>query len=130
MAKENYWVVKVGVMKLWRGLCQATDFAALEKGKTMAKEYIEREKLLQDLEHYRLSDGKFQHWVEIQPAADVAPVWHGEWIGVDTSYWRWYHDTARIVFSKSFRCSECGRKTIIREKFCPGCGAQMDKEER
>ena len=40
----------------------------------MAKEYIEREKLLQDIEHYHLSDGKFQHWVEIQPAADVAPV--------------------------------------------------------
>ena len=49
------------------------DFAALEKGKTMAKEYIEREKLLQDIEHYHLSDGKFQHWVEIQPAADVVP---------------------------------------------------------
>ena len=40
----------------------------------MAKEYIEREKLLQDIEHYHLSDGKFQHWVEIQPAADVVEV--------------------------------------------------------
>lgn len=51
--------------------------AANEKGEkvlTMPKEYIEREKLLQDIEHYHLSDGKFQHWVEIQPAADVAEV--------------------------------------------------------
>ena len=40
----------------------------------MAKEHIEREKLLQDIEHYHLSDGKFQHWVEIQPAADVVEV--------------------------------------------------------
>lgn len=37
-------------------------------------EYIDREKLLRDIEHYHLSDGKFQHWIEIQPAADVVPV--------------------------------------------------------
>ena len=40
-------------------------------------EYIDREKLLRDIDHYHVSDGKFQHWVEIQLAADVAPV---EWI--------------------------------------------------
>ena len=39
-------------------------------------EYIEREKLLRDINHYHLSDGKFQHWVEVQQAADVAPVVH------------------------------------------------------
>lgn len=37
-------------------------------------EYIDREKLLCDIEKYHLSDGKFQHWVEIQPAADVVHV--------------------------------------------------------
>ena len=42
-------------------------------------EYIDREKLLRDIDHYHVSDGKFQHWVEIQLAADVAPV---EWIDV------------------------------------------------
>ena len=51
-----------------------------ERSNTMA-EYIEREKLLRDIEHYHVSDGKFQHWVEIQLASDVAPVVHGEWIG-------------------------------------------------
>ena len=43
-------------------------------------EYIDREKLLRDIDHYHVSDGKFQHWVEIQLAADVAPV---EWIDVN-----------------------------------------------
>ena len=43
------------------------------KGKKMA-EYIDREKLLSDIEKYHLSDGKFQHWVEVQPAADVEHV--------------------------------------------------------
>lgn len=106
----------------------------------MAKEYIEREEVIKILEHYDLSSGSTLGChsgaiecaisaIEMLPAADVSPVQLGEWIDVDTSYWRWYHDTARTVFSKSFRCSECGRKTIIREKFCPSCGAKMDKEK-
>lgn len=37
-------------------------------------EYIDREKLLSDIKKYHLSDGMFQHWVEIQPAADVEHV--------------------------------------------------------
>lgn len=94
----------------------------------MAKEYIERETLLHKI-RWASSAEEAVMSVRRIPAADVAPVRHGEWIGFDTSYWRWYHDTARTVFSKSFRCSECGRKTIIREKFCPSCGAKMDKEK-
>ena len=94
----------------------------------MAKEYIERETLLHKI-RWASSAEEAVMSVRRIPAADVAPVRRGEWIGVDTSYWRWYHDTARTVFSKSFRCSECGRKTIIREKFCPSCGAKMDKEK-
>ena len=30
---------------------------------------ISRQKLLDDINEYHLSDGKFQHWVEIQPSA-------------------------------------------------------------
>lgn len=106
----------------------------------MDKEYVGREEVIKILEHYDLSSGSTLGYhsgaiecaisaIEMLPAADVSPVQLGEWIDVDTSYWRWYHDTARTVFSKSFRCSECGRKTIIREKFCPSCGAKMDKEK-
>ena len=31
---------------------------------------IDADKLLRDIEHYHLSDGKFQHWVEIQPTIE------------------------------------------------------------
>ena len=31
---------------------------------------IDADALLRDIEHYHLSDGKFQHWVEIQPAIE------------------------------------------------------------
>ena len=40
----------------------------------MADDYIDRQKLLKDIEQYHLSDGKFQYWVEVQPSADV-PHW-------------------------------------------------------
>ena len=34
-------------------------------------DYIDRNKLLRDIEKYHVSDGKFQHWVEIQPPVDI-----------------------------------------------------------
>ena len=85
-------------------------------------EYIERGKLLRDINHYHLSDGKFQHWVEVQPAADVAPVVHGRWIG------------APLCGNDNCRCSECGSwhnihanlHGEIMQKYCPSCGAKMD----
>lgn len=40
---------------------------------------IDADKLLRDIEHYNLSDGKFQHWVEIQPSAEPERK-KGEWI--------------------------------------------------
>ena len=83
-------------------------------------EYIDREKLLRDIDHYHVSDGKFQHWVEIQLAADVAPVMHGEWIGKPISGY------------SSVRCSNC--RTVYsdnngRWNCCPHCGAKMDGEK-
>ena len=80
-------------------------------------EYIERDKLLRDINHYHLSDGKFQHWVEVQPAADVAPVVHGRW--------RYFHKQNIAV------CTECSFERDLDTNFgravnCPNCGAKMD----
>ena len=88
-------------------------------------EYIEREKLLRDIEHYHVSDGKFQHWVEIQPAADVAPVRHGKWFlgNVEPGY-------STPGGNRPLICSEC--KQVISwslgmpfENYCTNCGARM-----
>ena len=79
----------------------------------MPKEYIERERLLQDIEHYHLSDGKFQHWVEIQPAADVAEVRHGRWIASHGEF---------------CACSICKYPVYVgwnQTNYCPNCGAYM-----
>ena len=78
-------------------------------------EYIEREALLRDIERYNVSDGAFQHWVEIQPAADVVPVRHGRW---EVGY---FHDRV---------CSCCLHPDNdfddYAHNFCPNCGAKMD----
>lgn len=50
------------------------------------------------------------------PAADVAPVAHGEWV----------YDEFDIP-----HCSECGHEVMpnLISPFCPNCGAKMDGEE-
>ena len=78
-------------------------------------EYIDREKLLRDINHYHLSDGKFQHWVEVQQAEDVAPVRHGRWI-------------APFLSDGGNMCAECSNCHRIRifDDYCSACGAIMD----
>ena len=87
-------------------------------------EYIEREKLLRDINHYHLSDGKFQHWVEVQQAADVSPVRHGRWIDA-------YPDIEPNPMCMYGICSECGFEQGISKylNYCPNCGADMRGEE-
>lgn len=53
------------------------------------------------------------------PAADVAPVRHGRWLCGD------YYDIGDV-------CSECdwdSQMTHPSYRYCPNCGAKMDKEE-
>ncbi len=95
----------------------------------MSKEYIEREKALEKVIEVKHHDPELNGVVlhryikEIDlkdiPAADVAPVAHGEWI------------------ERALRpnCSLCGFSGSLIDapispfKYCPNCGAKMDKEE-
>ena len=62
------------------------------------------------------------------PAAGVVPVRHGRWIPSDMGGGE--PDEAYI-------CSECGEPWILNEgtpeennmRYCPACGARMDKED-
>lgn len=106
-------------------------------------EYIEREALLGaiDCEFFKTDpDGaeqigvlKCRRIAHTLPAADVAPVVHGEWVHCNGTINLWY-------------CSECGEKILynptrrtynIRKrpvyevnKYCRGCGAKMDGGRR
>lgn len=56
------------------------------------------------------------HDISAVKAADVQPVKHGKWIGVD-------YDTY-------FECSECKHMTDWQNyKYCPYCGTRMDGEQ-
>lgn len=66
--------------------------------------------------------------VHYMPAADVAPVVHGWWESVDSSYWRWTPSGAVFVAHITYRCERCGRGTVVKTDYCPNCGAKMGKE--
>lgn len=51
------------------------------------------------------------------PAADVAEVRHGRWVRD-----KWPSGTHKLI------CSECGEWSGKQSKYCPSCGARMDKE--
>lgn len=63
--------------------------------------------------------------IDDAPAADVAPVVHGRWIG------------APLCGNDNCRCSACGSwhnihanlRGEIMQKYCPNCGAKMDEKE-
>lgn len=65
----------------------------------------------------------FREYAEVlsrRPAADVAPVVHGEWKNV-----------VHAVVDSTGYCSRCGKQAVWRTRnkpyiICPNCGAKMD----
>lgn len=92
----------------------------------MAKEYIKYNQLIEKIDW----DNDLGKWciydddLDSIPAAEVAPVVHGEWIWADDGY---------------LRCSNCHQKAPVMTQYqdepmtvatdyCPNCGAKMDLE--
>lgn len=96
----------------------------------MSKEYIGREEVILAVRHAWAKGLEPTQYIEQIPAADVTPVVYGQWIGIDSSFWKPTHSGDIPVFRKTYRCSECRRRTAIAENYCPNCGAKMDKEEK
>lgn len=97
------------------------------------KEYIERNEAVKACEDYfkdvcvydvdsyeAVND--FERILDSVPAADVAPVKHGEWEEIRDAYRQ----------LEGWMCKKCGRETKAKENYCPNCGARMgggDKNE-
>ena len=96
-------------------------------------EYIEREALCKILENWRDAHADVDDeqgcglledviWeVDAQPAADVAPVVHGNW--------EYIPQTLNTL--SQFRCPVCGWWSLDPSidgayNYCPNCGAKMD----
>ena len=64
------------------------------------------------------------------PIADVAPVRHGRWEGYSHSRYCGVDDFGDPIYKDGvvYYCSGCRRKTVIKERYCPNCGAKMDLE--
>ena len=89
-------------------------------------DYIEREKLKQGIAEDALAS--LSYWdsglmdllmLEIDecPAADVAPVVHGEWI--------FFRRSVTGAYSLYY-CSACNAGGMVKSDYCPSCGAKMD----
>ena len=67
------------------------------------------------------------------PAADVEPVRHGRWKVYFHSYYCGIDADGDPVFRDRvvYCCSnpKCRRKTVIKENYCPSCGAKMQGAE-
>ena len=94
------------------------------------KEYIERAVAVKKFENYRRdceeeNDERaaqiFEDCVsELMAisAADVAEMRHGRWVRD-----KWPSGTHKLI------CSECGEWSGKKSRYCPSCGARMDKED-
>ena len=84
-------------------------------------EYIEREAAMQAVRHAWGKGLEPSQYIEIIPAAEVAPVMHG----------RWEYTPQTINTLSRFKCSVCGWWTLDPSvdgayNYCPNCGARMD----
>lgn len=78
-------------------------------------EYVKRDDALNAIERAYGTIGAYER-VECLPAADVAPVVHGEWkFDINPYSHRW-----------SYKCTACGGWATDETDYCPNCGAKMD----
>ena len=98
-------------------------------------DYISREAALtalQDPELFNVSP-RFLQILRDLPAADVEPVRRGRWEGYTHSCYCGIDQCGDPIFREKpvYYCSnpKCRRKTVVKENFCPSCGAKMDLEE-
>lgn len=84
---------------------------------------IDADELLHDINKYHVSDGMFQHWVQIQQTIESERK-TGKWIEASPEPY--------VTYSSAYaECSECGKKTFLgwSMNFCPHCGKYMRGEE-
>ena len=90
----------------------------------MEKEYIEREALFEAVKEKSMTQFDWSEKVDLEefkevlnhiPAADVVSIRYGEWI-------THFEDGQNY-----YECSECGSESPIKSKWCPECGAKMNK---
>lgn len=85
----------------------------------------EDERLIDDADEKR---EYIKQWLPDLPTVDAAPVVHGQWQWLSSTY-------DREPCEMRYMCDKCHHETITHghepwEKYCPNCGAKMDLEGR
>lgn len=98
----------------------------------MSKEYIDREKVILAVRHAWAKGLEPTQYIEQIPAADVTPVVHGRWLNFYNDFTVAECDQCASQFEVTFDGEANGAlwngfKQFY--KYCPNCGAKMDKEE-
>ncbi len=75
--------------------------------------------------------GEVKAMIDEVPTVDVAPVIHAQWDCYKCSRflgWKDGEPEPRWADGKFYCCSRCRRRTVVRENYCPSCGAKMGEE--
>lgn len=100
-------------------------------------DYISRDAAIEDFEYCTQENStwtpqRVKTLLMRIPAADVEPVRHGRWEGYIHSRYCGMDEFGEPVYRDGtvYYCSnpKCRRKTVVKENFCPNCGAKMDLE--
>lgn len=87
----------------------------------MADEYIRRSDALKGIELFQCGWAEIEavqtDYIERLPAADVAPVVHGEWVT---------HYRSGTPAAKGYVSTCCDMWNNRKSDYCPNCGAKMD----
>lgn len=83
-------------------------------------EYTEREAALRTAHIMRPEDKCLETELMKIPAADVAPVVHGQWIADGDGY-HWTYNCSICAWKDGYPFNE-------RHNYCPNCGARMDAD--
>lgn len=98
------------------------------------KEYIERAAAMESIIGLTIVDPAVAQYanavyynLQNLHAADVAEVRHGRWIPEACES---VSKRNRLIEYRVYSCSICGRSNgRVKKKYCPNCGARMDKED-
>ena len=87
-------------------------------------EYIKREEAIEAVKHAWAKGLEPSQYLEIIPAADVAPVRHGRWICIRKGYEEY---ECSVCHGMDSNCSDYYADHVVTEQeYCPFCGAKMD----
>ena len=92
-------------------------FAKATERRMIMDGYINRGEAIEAVKHAWAKGIEPSQYIEVIPAADVAPVVHGRWVPTKAPFMNECKD-----------CSVCGYRTVWghRYNYCPNCGAKMD----